>query len=158
YFALPLAPRIELLAVDRQLTTTDSRQTEFLRDYYEARPDAATFAVLPDPVYAFGDASKTGTQMVKNLHLDFVSRDTFILSGHIPHYERIERGKLLHVISGGGGAFLHPARIAAGGLAPTVVWPGVAQCRKLLREVPWKLACGRSGYLPHLGLLLLFAL
>src|SRR5262249_9458194 len=28
YFALPLAPKIQLLAIDRQLTTTDSRQTE----------------------------------------------------------------------------------------------------------------------------------
>jgi hypothetical protein len=158
YFALPLAPNIELLAVDRQLTTTDSRQTEFLRDYYEARSDAATFAVLPDPVYAFGDASKTGTQMVESLHLDFVSRETFILSGDIHHYERIEKDKLLHIISGGGGAFLHPARIAEGGLFSTVVWPGVPQCRKLLREVPWKLAVGRSGFLPHNGLLLLFAL
>jgi hypothetical protein len=158
YFALPLAPNIELLAVDRQLTTTDSRQNEFLRDHYEARSDAATFVVLPDPVYAFGDASKTGTQMVKSLHLDFVRRETFILSGDIHHYERIERDKLLHIISGGGGAFLHPARIAEGGLLSTVVWPGVPQCRKLLREVPWKLAAGRSGFLPHNGLLLLFAL
>jgi len=149
---------MELLAVDRQLTTTDSRQTEFLRDHYEARPHAATFAVLPDPVYAFGDASKTGTQMVESLHLDFVSRDTFILSGDIHHYERIEKDKLLHIISGGGGAFLHPARIAEGGLFSTVVWPGVPQCRNLLREVPWKLAVGRSGFLPHNGLLLLFAL
>jgi len=80
YFALPLAPKIQLLAIDRQLTTTDSRQTGFLRNYYEACPDAATFAVLPDPVYAFGDASKTGTQMVENLHLDFESRATFILT------------------------------------------------------------------------------
>ena len=38
YFALPLAPAIEMLGVDRQLTTTDSRQGEFLGDYYRARP------------------------------------------------------------------------------------------------------------------------
>jgi len=158
YFALPLAPKMQLLAIDRQLTTMDSRQTGFLRNYYEACPDAATLAVLPDPVYAFGDASKTGTRMVESLHLDFESRETFVLTGDIHHYERLERGKLLHVISGGGGAFLHPARIARGGLSPTVVWPGIPQCRKLLLEVPWKLACGRSGYLPHFGLLLLFAL
>ena len=42
------------------------------------------------------------------------SRETFVLTGDIHHYERLERGKLLHVIAGGGGAFLHPARIAAG--------------------------------------------
>src|SRR5262249_7349929 len=51
-----------------------------------------------------------------------------------------------------------PARIAKGGLTPTVVWPSVAQSRILLREVPWKLALGRSGFLPHFGLLALFGL
>src|SRR5262245_51531785 len=53
YFALPLAPNLELIAVDRQLTTTDSRQNEFLGGYYHARPGSATLAVLPDPVYHF---------------------------------------------------------------------------------------------------------
>jgi hypothetical protein len=96
--------------------------------------------------------------MVESLHLDLTNRETFVLTGDIHHYERLEQGKLLHVIAGGGGAFLHPARIASGGLTPTVAWPGVAQCRMLLREVPWKLALGRSGFLPHLGLLALFAL
>jgi hypothetical protein len=158
YFALPLAPAIELLAVDRQLTTTDSRQTEFLGDYYRARPDSATLAVLPDPVYHFGEPSRTGTQMVESLHLDLASRETFVLTGDIHHYERLERGKLVQVIAGGGGAFLHPARIAEGGLTSTVVWPGVRQSRVLLRQVAWKLALGRSGYLPHLGLLILFTL
>ncbi|MEX2264783.1 MAG: hypothetical protein WD696_22705 [Bryobacteraceae bacterium] len=158
YFALPLAPAIELLAVDRQLTATDSRQTEFLGDYYQAHPDSAILAVLPDPVYHFGDPSRTGTQMVESLHLDLASRETFVLTGDIHHYERLERGKALHVIAGGGGAFLHPARIAEGGLTPTVVWPDVAQSRMLLRTVPWKLALGRSGFLPHFVLLALFAL
>jgi hypothetical protein len=158
YFALPLAPAIDLLAVDRQLTTTDSRQTTLLGAYYRNHPDSATLAVLPDPVYAFGEPSKTGTEMVESLQLDLTNRETFVLSGDIHHYERIERGKALHVVAGGGGAFLHPARIAEGGLSPTVVWPGVKQCRKLLAEVPLKLALGRSGYLPHLGLLLLYLL
>ncbi len=158
YFAFPLAPAIELLAVDRQLTTTDSRQAEFLRDYYQARPDAATFVVLPDPVYQFGDPSKTGVQMVESLSLDLEGRDSFILTGDIHHYERLQRGKLLHVTAGGGGAFLHPARIAKGGLAPAVAWPDAAQSRTLLRQVPWKLTVGRSGFLPHYGLLGVFFL
>jgi hypothetical protein len=158
YFALPLAPSIEMIGVDRQLTTTDARQTEFLGDYYHARPDAATLAVLPDPLYCFGDPSRTGTQMVESLHLDLASRPTFLLSGDLHHYERIERGGTLHVIAGGGGAFLHPARIARGGERPEVAWPDGAQSRALLREVPLKLALGRSGFLPHLGLLVLFGL
>jgi hypothetical protein len=157
YFALPLAPAIKLLAVDRQLTTTDSRQAEFLGGYYQAHSDSATVAVLPDPVYHFGDPSRTGTQMIESLQLDLVGRETFVLSGDIHHYERLEGGKTLHVTAGGGGAFLHPARIAKGGVRPTVSWPGVAQSRALLREVPWKLFLGRSGYLPHFGLTALFA-
>jgi hypothetical protein len=79
-----------------------------------------------------------------------------VLTGDIHHYERLQQGKLLHVIAGGGGAFLHPARMAGGGLPRSVVWPEVAQCRSLLRQVPWKLARGRSGFLPHLALLALF--
>ncbi len=158
YFALPLAPGIDMFGVDRQLTAVDSRQTEFLGNYYESRPESATFAVLPDPVYHFGEPSRTGTQMVESLHLDPASRETFFLTGDIHHYERTEAGKVLHVIAGGGGAFLHPARIASGGLSPTVSWPGVAQSRALLREVPWKIALGRSGFLPHFGLLALFCL
>jgi hypothetical protein len=156
YFTLRLTPGLDLLAVDRQLTSTDSGQRRFLGDYYRRRPDAATLAVLPDPVYPFGAPSRTGTEMVENLGLDLAGRDTFVLSGDIHHYERLERGKQLHVIAGGGGAFLHPARIARGGLPRSVVWPDVAQCRWLLRQVPWKLARGRSGFLPHFGLLALF--
>ncbi len=157
HFALRLAPRIDLLAVDRQLTEIDPRQRDFQRGHYRSHPDSATLVVLPDPAYLFGDPSRTGTRMVESLRLDLASRETFLLSGDIHHYERIEGGKVLHVIAGGGGAFLHPARIAKGGVTPTVGWPTVAQSRRLLRDVPWKLACGRSGLLPHFALLLLFA-
>jgi hypothetical protein len=156
HFALRLAPNLELLGVDRQLKKTDPRQRRFLGDYYRARPEAATMVLLPDPIYHFGDPSSTGTQMVESLHLDLAGRETFVLTGDIHHYERLEHGKLLQVIAGGGGAFLHPARIAKGGLTPTKVWPDVAQSRRLLRLVPWKLALGSSGFLPHFCLLALF--
>jgi hypothetical protein len=158
YFALPLAPGLELLAVDRQLTTVDGHQARFLGDHYQAHPDSAFFVMLPDPVYHFGVPSRTGTQMIEHLHLELATRDTFVLSGDIHHYERMAHGSTLHVIAGGGGAFVHPARIASGGLTPSVVWPTVAQSRWLLRQIPWKLALGRSGFLPHFGLLLLFLL
>jgi hypothetical protein len=61
------------------------------------------------------------------------------------------------VIAGGGGAFLHPARVHRKG-APErdVEWPGSEQCRALLTQVPWKIARGRSGFLPHLVLFVLF--
>jgi hypothetical protein len=157
YFALPLARGLELLAADRQLTRIDHRQRRFLGQRHDARSNAATLLVLPDPVYPFGDPSKTGTQMIEDLQLDLAARETFVLTGDIHHYERLERDKLLHVIAGGGGAFLHPARIAEGGWPRAAEWPGVAQSRALLRSVPWKLARGRSGFLPHFVLLALFA-
>jgi hypothetical protein len=156
YFALQLAPGIDLIAVDRQLTAIDVRQREFMEAARPAAGGSATLAVLPDPVHLFGDASRNGTAMVEALHLDTTARETFVLSGDIHHYERAARGESLHVIAGGGGAFLHPARVAAGGLTPAVVWPSVAQSRYLLRGVAGKLACGRSGFLPHAVLLLIF--
>jgi hypothetical protein len=157
YLALTLAPHLELMVVDRQLRATDPRQARFLQRHEEARPDSALLLVLPDPVYPFGEPSPTGTAMIEALRLDLAARDTFVLTGDIHHYERLERGPLLHVIAGGGGAFLHPARIAPGGLPRAATWPGAEQSRRLLRKVPWKLARGRSGFLPHAALLLLFA-
>jgi hypothetical protein len=157
YFALRLAPGIELLAVDRQLTVLDPQQGQFLGNHYRAHPDSATLLVMPDPVFAFGDPAKPGVQVIAKLNLDLDHRETFVLTGDLHHYERLEGGKALHVIAGGGGAFVHPARIARGGPTPRKVWPSAAQSRRLLRSVPWKLARGRSGLLPHLCLLALFA-
>jgi hypothetical protein len=157
YFALPLSPGIDVLAVDRQLRTPDARQRRYLIDAYEAHPERAIWALLPDPVYRFGSASDSGTAMIESLRLDLGARDHFVLTGDIHHYQRTTRDRLLHVIAGGGGAFLHPARLARGGLASDRSWPEPAQCRPLLRGVPFKIAFGRSGILPHLLLTVLFA-
>lgn len=158
YFALPLAPNIEMLGLDRQLTYTDFRQREFLGNHYHAHPDSATFAVLHNPIYYFGEPSRAGAEIVESLQFDLVKRATFFLTGDIHHYERLEAGKVLHVIAAGGGAFLHGTRIAKGGVRPVVSWPGIEQSRTLLRTVPWKLFLGRSGLLPHIGLAALFGL
>jgi hypothetical protein len=157
YFALPLTSGIQLLAVDRQLRTPDSRQRRFLRQIYQEQPTLATLLLLPDPVYRFGAPSNSGTAMLESLRIDLGARDHFVLTGDVHHYQRVEDGRLLHVIAGGGGAFLHPARLAPGGLPAAAAWPVAAQCRRLLRQVPWKIARGRSGVLPHLVLLGLFA-
>jgi hypothetical protein len=157
HFALRLAPGIDLLAVDRQLTVLDPRQQAFLGKHYRAHPEAATMLVMPDPVFAFGVPAKPGVQVIEKLNLDLEGRETFVLTGDLHHYERLEGGKALHVIAGGGGAFVHPARIARGGVTPKKVWPSPDQSRRLLRGVPWKLALGRSGWLPHLCLLVMFA-
>ncbi len=156
YFALSVTRSFHLYAVDRQLTTPDSRQRQFLGDVYGDNSGSAAWVLLPDPIYRFGHASKTGTAMVEALQLDFEARDHFVLTGDVHHYQRLERGRMLHIVAGGGGAFLHPARLAPGGLRHDAQWPNAPQCRQLLRKVPWKIGTGRSGFLPHLFLLMLF--
>jgi hypothetical protein len=157
YFALAIADTFHLYAVDRQLRTPDSRQRNFLRDVYDAHADEAAWVLLPDPIYRFGDPSKTGTQMVEALGLDLEAREHFVLTGDVHHYQRFNTGRTLHVVAGGGGAFLHPQRLSSGGLRCEVAWPSAPECRKLLYQVPWKIGLGRSGFLPHIVLFLLFS-
>jgi hypothetical protein len=156
YFVLPLTPAIHLYAVDRQLKTIDSHQRRFHVDWYRHNPQAA-WVLLPDPLYRFGGPSPTGAAMVQGLGLDFASRPHFLLSGDVHHYERLEDDGLLHVIAGGGGAFLHPAPMFEGRLRADVRWPNARQSRALLRHVPGKIARGRSGFLPHWALAAVFA-
>lgn len=156
YFVLPLTPAIHLYAVDRQLKTIDSHQRRFHVDWYRNNPQAA-WVLLPDPLYRFGGPSPTGAAMVQGLGLDFASRPHFLLSGDVHHYERLEDDGLLHVIAGGGGAFLHPAPMFEGRLRADVRWPNARQSRALLRHVPGKIARGRSGFLPHWALAAVFA-
>lgn len=152
YFALPVAPGIALLAVDRQLKRVDSRQRLFFGRWLNQHLAVAPWVLLPDPVCKFGLPSPTGVESIKSLGLTLTARPHFVLSGDIHHYRRENEGPTLHVTAGGGGAFLHPAAIARGGRPPVVEWPGVRQSRALLWQVPWKVALGRSGFLPHLGI------
>jgi hypothetical protein len=156
YFALAVTPTFHLYGADRQLTTPDSRQRRFLGDLYREHSGAPAWVLLPDPIYRFGNPSKTGTATAEALELDFEAREHFVLTGDVHHYQRMRRGRMLHVIAGGGGAFLHPARLAKGGLPAEAQWPSAAQCRKLLPLVAWKIGTGRSGFLPHILLFLLF--
>ena len=156
YFVLPVTRTFHLYAVDRQMRTPDSRQSRFLSDTYQGQPGLGAWVLLPDPIFRFGDPSKTGTAMIETLQLDLETRDHFVLTGDVHHYQRSRRGRILHVIAGGGGAFLHPARLAPGGLPHDAQWPNAAQCRRLLFGVAFKIGAGRSGFLPHLVLLALF--
>ncbi|MFZ5890229.1 MAG: hypothetical protein ACOY0T_04095 [Myxococcota bacterium] len=157
YFVLPLTRSIHLFAADRQLKTLDSRQRRFLTNWYQAHPEVAAWVLLPDPLYSFGRPSPTGAHMVEALCLDFDARPHFLLAGDIHHYERIADERLLHLVAGGGGAFLHPAPMYEGRLRANMRWPDAKQSRALLRKVPWKVALGRSGFLPHLALAAIYA-
>jgi hypothetical protein len=157
YFILPLSPSIHLYGLDRQLKSIDSRQKHFFLEWAREHPDACPWVLLPDPLFRFGAASRTGTDMIQSLGFDFHARPHFLLSGDVHHYERSASDGALHVIAGGGGAFLHPAPVVAGRRKADRRWPNAAESRALLAGVPWKIARGRSGFLPHLIFLALFA-
>jgi hypothetical protein len=157
YFALPLTSRLHLFAVDRQLRNLDSRQVRFFEAFRARHPEVSQWLMLPDPLFAFGAPSPTGTAMVEALSLDLETKPHFLLSGDVHHYERLRHGAALHVTAGGGGAFLHPAPLRREGrLTADVEWPTAKQSRALLRQVPWKVMRGRSGFLPHIVLSALF--
>jgi hypothetical protein len=52
---------------------------------------------------------------------------------------------------------LHPAPVVGGRRKAERRWPSSAESRALLYGVPWKIAAGRSGFLPHLIFAALFA-
>ncbi|HEX2673897.1 MAG TPA: hypothetical protein VHM25_23635 [Polyangiaceae bacterium] len=157
YFALPLTSRLHLTAVDRQLSNLDSRQVRYFETWRARSPDVSQLVLLPDPLFAFGAPSRTGTAMVEALNLDLETKPHFLLSGDVHHYERIQHGVALHITAGGGGAFLHPAPMRREQrLKAEVEWPTSAQSRRLLLQVPWKVMRGNSGFLPHLVLAVMF--
>jgi len=158
FFVLPLTSTLHLLGVDRQLRELDGRQARFLTDWLADHPQVTPWVALPDPVYHFGAPSPTGTAMLRALGLDTEAKPAFLLSGDVHHYERFRHGQALHVVAGGGGAFLHPAPISRRGrVAVDAEWPDASQSAALLGQVPLKIALGRSGFLPHLVLCVLFA-
>lgn len=159
YLALPLAPGLTLIGVDRQLRSIDFRQRRYFQRVLDARADDHLVVLLPDPVFSFLDPSPTGVAMADALGLALAERPHLVVSGDLHHYERLEVGATTHVIAGGGGAFLHGARLARQGVAvrPTVEWPDEAQTRALLARVPLHVALGRAGLIPHLVMTLFFA-
>lgn len=158
YFLLPLTPKIHLFAVDRQLKRLDYRQRRFFNDWRLQHPDVTPWVVLPDPPLKFGEPAKNGMLMIRALGLRLGDERAWIMTGDIHHYERWSEQQTDFVTAGGGGAFLHPARIYQRDRAPrSVEWPGPRQSARLLMGVPWKVARGRSGFIPHLVYALMFA-
>ena len=157
YWLLPLCPGIHLYGVDRQLKSIDSRQKHYFVEWAREHSSASPWVLLPDPLFRFGGPSRTGTDMIQTLGFDFHARPHFLLSGDVHHYERSSSDGTLHVIAGGGGAFLHPAPVVGGRRKADKRWPTSEQSRALLGGVPWKIAQGRSGFLPHLIFAALFA-
>jgi hypothetical protein len=144
YFRLPLAQGLELFAVDRQLKLVDPRQQAY---FARSRPPAL-LVVVPDPVRAWGEMRPHGVATQASLSLEPTKDPALILSGDVHHYERSREGPSLHVVAGGGGAFLHGARVA-GGAAYTIdaEFPGPKASWTLLKRLWWITATGGAGWL-----------
>lgn len=159
YFLLPLAPNLHLYGIDRQLRSLDFRQRKYFSNWRASHAEAAPVFLTHDPVYTFADPNPPGLAASRALELRPDRERYLFLSGDIHHYERRQVGASTHVVAGGGGAGLHPARVAPPTTlgAPLVAWPGPRVSRRLLAKVPWHIALGRAGLIPHAFCLAFFA-
>ncbi len=155
YFAFPLAPGLDLWGADRQLGRVDFRQRAYFTARRKQDPGRAVLFVAGDPAMAYGERNDPGARMLAACRLSLERDRVFFLAGDFHHYERRAVGRSMHVIAGGGGAFLHGTRIApypARTGPPAAVYPDAAATRQLVLGVPVKLMIGRAGLLVHLAL------
>ena len=155
YFALPLAPGLDMFGADRQLGRVDFRQRSYFSKWRKKHPGRAVLFVAGDPALAYGVRNDPGWRMLHACRLSLERDRVLFLAGDFHHYERRTINRSLHVIAGGGGAFLHGTRIGpypkeSG--EPDVAYPSGAASRKLVAQVPVKLMVGRAGWLVHLAL------
>ncbi|MBL8605676.1 MAG: hypothetical protein JNL38_00085 [Myxococcales bacterium] len=159
YFGLRLAPGLELWGADRQLGRVDFRQRTYFKSMRADAPDAGVLFVAGDPALTYGVDNEPGSRMLSACKLDFEEDDVFYLCGDFHHYERRKTGPgSIHVIAGGGGAFLHGTRMSpypepAG--PPDCVYPQGFMSRRLAAQVPLKLMLGRAGFIVHWAMALL---
>jgi hypothetical protein len=160
YWALPLAPGLGMWGVDRQLRNADFRQRVFFASRRVESAGERLMVIAPDPVIAFGEPNAPGRSLLASLSLSFDTHDALYLTGDAHHYERRSIGRSIHVIAGGGGAFLHGSRIAptAGTEPPDVVYPDKATSLGLALGMPLRLAAGTAGFLLHAAFAALAAL
>jgi hypothetical protein len=152
YWALPLAPGLDLWGVDRQLGRLDYRQ----RAYFQARrrtigEHAGIWFVAPDPAIAFGEEWPFGDRMLRACRLSLERDRVLYQCGDLHHYERRTVQRSLHVIAGGGGAFMHGTRIVPDPKPAAAAYPNATITRRLALQVPLKLMLGRAGYLVHMA-------
>lgn len=155
YFVLPLAPGLDLWGADRQLGRVDFRQRAYFTERRRQDPGRAVLFVAGDPAMAYGHRNEPGARMLAACRLSLERDRVFYIAGDFHHYERRTVGKSMHVIAGGGGAFLHGTRVAPYPEPfgpPDTAYPNAAASRKLALQVPVKLMIGRAGLLVHLAL------
>ncbi|MDP9148650.1 MAG: hypothetical protein M3O36_01710 [Myxococcota bacterium] len=157
YWALRLAPGLELWGVDRQLGRLDFRQRMYFAERRRAAPGGGILFVAPDPAIAFGERNDPGARMLSACRLSLERDRIFYLTGDVHHYERRLVGAgSVHVIAGGGGAFLHGTRISPSPIgASACAFPSRQVSRRLLAQVPLKLMVGSAGFVLHVAFALM---
>ena len=150
FWALPLAPGLDLWGVDRQLGRLDYRQRSYFASRRRAAPDERVWLASPDPAIAFGEPWDVGERILTASGLDLARDRVLYQCGDMHHYERRVVGESMHVIAGGGGAFLHGTRIVADPSPAAAAYPTARISRRLALEVPLRLVLGRAGYIVHL--------
>jgi hypothetical protein len=150
YFALRLAPDLDMWAVDRQLRAVDYTQKGYFAAERALGPKRGRVLVLADPPYAMLEPNTLGMNTLADLEMTFAEDAPLVLTGDTHHYCRQVFGDGMQVIAGGGGAMTHPARIWRRGFEPPAAeFPGPRASFALAMQAPWQIANGRAGFLAH---------
>jgi len=160
YWRLPVAPGLDFWGVDRQLDRIDFRQRGFFQRAKRPGAGHRIVFIAPDPAIAFGERHDPGARMLSACKLALDKDRFFYLCGDMHQYERrvLPNGSL-HVIAGGGGAFLHGTRISPSPSGPAArAWPDAPMTRRLNAQVPLRLMLGSGGFLVHFLLLFVASL
>ena len=149
HLALPLAPGLDLWGVDRQLRRLDFRQRTFFIERRAEQPGRAAGVPGPRPGAGLRGAEPGRARaMLAACRLTLERDRVLYLSGDFHHYERRAVGESLHVIAGGGGAFLHGTRIPPSPRGPADTrLPGRGHQPEARARAPVE-ADGRHGRLP----------
>ena len=101
-----------------------------------------------------GPNARPGMKILEACDFSLASDKLLYLTGDAHHYERRAVADSMHVIAGGGGAFVHGTRIARDSNAapPQCVYPDRRTSLRLALGMPLRLALGTAGFLPLLVL------
>jgi hypothetical protein len=172
YFAIDLPFSWRLLGLDAQSGKLDFRQKEFFRGILggesEPRARAPVILVTPEPSTVFGqsiDAAAPLAESLKDIGLSrpFLAEELaepvrLDLAGDVHHYARYwgpapgETAHYASVVSGLGGAFLHPSDTMIGDNVPRAIFPEPAASRKATTfQLLNPLRIARGGYVWLIG-------
>ena len=163
YFALRLPGNWWLLAIDLQFgAQIDEPQEKYFVDIASQMPaDAHVIVCVPSPQWIYATSypgePKYTDATLQRIEREILGRPVAVwLTGDLHHYKRHEavdgRQK---IISGGGGAFLHPTHVPPqrelqDGYTEKAAWPDAAQSRRLHRG-HWRFPWLNPRFMPLIG-------